>query len=57
MTCKRVRTYSIVRTYPQFYHDLITMRGAMPTHLGRTHAVTLNTTPVPPWNNFIIIHH
>ena len=21
-------------TYPQFYHDLITMRGAMPTHLG-----------------------
>ena len=24
----------IIRTYPQFYHDLITMRGAMPTHLG-----------------------
>ena len=31
-------------TYPQFYHDLITMRGAMLTHLGRTHEITLNTT-------------
>ena len=41
---KVVRTYVIIniwhvnvyviRTYPQFYHDLITMPGAMPTHLG-----------------------
>ena len=29
-----VNVYVIIRTYPQFYHDLITMRGAMPTHLG-----------------------
>ena len=42
-------------TYPQFYHDFITMRGAMPTHWERTHTITLNTTPVPPWKIFIII--
>ena len=34
----------IARTHIQFYHDLITMRGAMPTHLGRTHEFTLITT-------------
>jgi len=31
------------------------MRGAMPTHWERTHTITLNTTPVPPWKIFIII--
>jgi len=29
------RSFNVINaTYPQFYHDLITMRGAMPTHLG-----------------------
>ena len=49
--------YVIIRTYPQFYHDLITMRGLCRHTWERTHAITLNTTPVPPWKIFIIIRH
>ena len=57
---KVVRTYVIIniwhvnvyviRTYPQFYHDLITMRGAMPTHLGanpRNHVKHYRVLPQP----------
>ena len=52
-----VNVYVIIRTYPQFYHDLITMRGLCRHTWERTHAITLNTTPVPPWKIFIIIRH
>jgi len=38
----------VIRTYPQFYHDLITMRGAMPTHMG-----TNPHNHVAPWKIFI----
>mgnify|MGYP005652523833 CR=1 FL=1 len=44
-------------THPQFYHDLITMRGLCRHTWERTHAITLNTTPVPPCKIFIIIRH
>jgi len=52
-----VNVYVIIRTYPQFYHDLITMRGLCRHTWERTHAITLNTTPVPPCKIFIIIRH
>ena len=46
-------------THPQFYHDLITMRGLCRHTWERTHTITLNTTttPVPPWKILLLLEY
>ena len=46
-------------THPQFYHDLITMRGLCRHTWERTHTIPLNTTttPVPPWKILLLLEY